>query len=413
MKRLALSAAVVLLTCAALYVSWELRSVFLIFFGSLVISATVDGPMDWLVTRGWPRKTAVSLLYLVAVGGLAILTTLLFVPVLTEIDPLLKSLTGFYGQVQAQLLGQATSERNWIYRLPSTEVLAAAMAGGEATTMVQNIFGITQNLGRLLTECMLALVLSVYWSVDSSRFERLWLSLLMPEQRAKTRAFWRRLQHDTGAYVRSETIQTILAITLFATGYSLLGISYPFSLAMIAGLAWLIPLIGGALALLPVLLIAWMVGPSVAIMAVLYTVLIFLFLEFLVQPRLHTGGQYWGVLLVLVMLVTSSLWGVLGLLVAPPLALVLQLGINELLSTPGSRPLAPRDLAALQERLQQVRGQLGTAREPSLRLAALAERLEQLMQEVHREDTANGRGKDRDEAEVAEGIALGPVEDHL
>jgi predicted PurR-regulated permease PerM len=390
-----------------------LRSVFLIFFGSLVISATVNGPVDWLVTRGWPHKMTVLLMYLVVAGGLAILAALLFVPVLTEIDPLLRSLMGFYGEVQAQLLGHATSERNWIYRLPSTEVLAAAMAGGEATTMVQNIFGITQNLGRLLTECMLALVLSVYWSVDSSRFERLWLSLLMPEQRAKTRAFWRRLQHDTGAYVRSETIQTILAITLFATGYSLLGISYPFSLAMIAGLAWLIPLIGGALALLPVLLIAWMVGPSVAIMAVLYTVLIFLFLEFLVQPRLHTGGQYWGVLLVLVMLVTSSLWGVLGLLVAPPLALVLQLGINELLSTPGSRPLAPRDLAALQERLQQVRGQLGTAREPSLRLAALAERLEQLMQEVHREDTANGRGKDRDEAEVAEGIALGPVEDHL
>jgi hypothetical protein len=113
------------------------------------------------------------------------------------------------------------------------------------------------------------------------------------------------------------------------------------------------------------------------------------------------------------MLVTSSLWGVLGLLVAPPLALVLQLGINELLSTPGGRPLPPRDLATLQERLQQLNGQLGVGWEPSLRLVALAERLEQLMQEAHREEIADGRGKERDEAEVAKGIALGPVEDHL
>jgi putative permease len=387
--------AVVLLTGAAVFVSWELRSVFLLFFGSLVIAATVEGPVAWLVARGWPHTLALALVYLMMIGGLAALMVLVVIPMLAEIDPLLESLVLLYGQLQAQLLGQATSERSWIYQLPSTEVLAAAMAGGEASTLLQNVLGITQSLGRLVTEFLLAVVLSIYWSVDSSRFERLWLSLLLPEQRTKTRSFWRRLQSDAGAYIRSEIVQTVLAIALFAGGFVLLGISAPFTLALIAGLAWLVPLIGGALALIPVAIVAWTTGPAAAVIAVLYTVAIFLLLEYLVQPRLYTGGRYWGVLLILVMLVTSSLWGILGLLVAPLLALVLQLGINELLNPPGSRPVAAPDLTALQDRLLQVRSQLAASAAPSVRTAALVERLEQLIQQVQREEMINGQGDKR------------------
>jgi hypothetical protein len=83
------------------------------------------------------------------------------------------------------------------------------------------------------------------------------------------------------------------------------------------------------------------------------------------------------------------------LLVAPLLALVLQLGINELLNPPGSRPVAAPDLTALQDRLLQVRSQLAASAAPSVRTAALVERLEQLIQQVQREEMINGQGDKR------------------
>ncbi|MCZ7672142.1 MAG: AI-2E family transporter [Chloroflexi bacterium] len=74
---------------------------------------------------------------------------------------------------------------------------------------------------------LVILFLSLYWSLDRVRFERLWLSLLPPEQRARARDIWQTIESDLGSYIRSEVAQSLLAGLLLGLGYWALGSPTP------------------------------------------------------------------------------------------------------------------------------------------------------------------------------------------
>lgn len=385
MKRIAIFAAIILLTITVLVITWQLHGVVLIFLLSLAISATLGQPIESLAGRGWRRGWAIGAVYIFAFGLLVVLFGALGYLALGEIDPLVQDLVRVYGSVQNALLGLANPRTAWVGRLPTTDQIARWWAGEEATVAMQNVAGILSHWGRLVGELVLSVFLSLYWTADRSRFERLWFSLLAAEQRIRTRRLWRKLESDVGAYLRSEIVQTVLAVILFAIGYSLLGVKYPYTLALLAGILWLAPLLGGILALLPVVIIGLLSSPLVAVLALAYTVLVLIVLEFYVQKRLYTEGRYWGVLLVVIMLATVDAFGFVGLLLAAPIALAIQIGINEFLNSSASSPtpVPVGDLEALQNRLNDVRQRIqredGSA-DP--RLASLVERLETLISEV-------------------------------
>jgi predicted PurR-regulated permease PerM len=388
MKRVAIFAAIILLTITVLVITWQLHGVVLIFLLSLAIAATLSQPIEWLAAHGWRRGWAIGTVYIAALGLLVSVFGVIGYFALGEIDPLVQDLVRVYGNVQNTLLGLANPRTAWVGRLPSTDQIARWWAGEEATAAMQNVATMLSHWGRLVGELILSIFLSLYWTADRNRFERLWFSLLAAEQRIRTRRLWRKLESDVGAYLRSEIVQTMLAVLLFALGYSLLGVKYPYMLALLAGLLWLVPLLGGILALLPVVVIGLLTGPAQAGLALAYTILILAVLEFYVQRRMYTEGRYWGVLLVIIMLAAVDAFGFVGLLLSAPIALAVQIGINEFLGTPASpassaTPVALGDLAALQARLADVRRRIeNEGSPPNPRLTNLVERLETLIAEV-------------------------------
>jgi putative permease len=391
MKRVALLTAVVLLTIALLAVVWQLHSVVLIFLLSLVIAAILGHPIESLASRGWRRGVAIGTVYVLSLCFLLALVAIAAYFVVLELDPLVQDLVRVYGNLQSTLLGFASPRTAWVGRLPSTDQIARWWAGDEVATAMANVATLLASMGRTATEFMLSIFLSLYWTADRNRFERLWFSLLPAEQRIRTRMVWRKLESEVGAYLRSEIVQTVLAVLIFALGYSLLGIKYPYTLALLAGLLWLAPLLGGVLAVLPVLVIGYLTGPLTAVLAAVFTIVVLLLLEFYVQRRLYTDGRYWGVLLIVIMLAAVDALGFIGLLLSAPIALAVQIAINEYLNTADSvAVMAPAtvsgDLEALQQRLADVRRRVQSKAEagepPNPRLVNLVERLETLIADI-------------------------------
>jgi len=416
MKRVALFATIILLTLTLLVIVWQLHGVVLVFLLSLAISATLGQPIEWLAGRGWRRGWAIGAVYLAAFGSLAVVFGIVGYFALQELDPLVQNLVRVYGNAQNALLGLANPRTAWVGRLPSTDQIARWWAGEESLAAMQNVATVLSHSGRLVGEFVLSIFLSLYWTADRNRFERLWFSLLAAEQRIRTRKVWRKLEGDVGAYLRSEIVQTVLAVILFAVGYSLIGIQYPYTLALLAGLLWLAPLLGGILATLPVVIIGLLNGPMVAGIALAYTILVLFVLEFYVQKRLYTEGRYWGVLLVVVMLAAVDAFGFVGLLLSAPIALALQIGINELLNSPAAQtaPLPVGDLDALQNRLEEVRSRIQReGDQPNPRLISLVERLETLISEVESTGVRIDSGAAEHETVVAGKLPMDFAKNHV
>jgi predicted PurR-regulated permease PerM len=248
----------------------------------------------------------------------------------------------------------------------------------------QAVLTLTQNIGAVVGQFFLAMVLSIYWTADQVRFERFWLSLFPAGQRPHAREVWYALESQVGAYIRSEVVQSVIAGLLLAPGFWLMGIDYPVLWALLISLAWLIPLVGGFIFLIPLWLMAWASdGAVTATASVLYTVAVLTFMEFFIERRLYTQTRYTHVLVILVMLMLTSAFGLVGLLLAPVLATAIEIVLAKLADTTSRATVestAEIDVSALQARLGEIRQSVSTLGTPStLRLANIVDRLEDLV----------------------------------
>ncbi|MFN8489379.1 MAG: AI-2E family transporter [Caldilineaceae bacterium] len=394
MKRVATIAAVILTVITLLIVLWELERIVLLFILSLTIAATVRAPIDALMNRGLSRAVATAIVYFIAVLGLAGLIYTIGSPLANELERAVKDVTTAYSRLQAGWLG-GPRLRPLLSNLPTADQFTAFMTGGQDTSsLAQAALTFSSTLVEGVSEVLIAIILSMYWTTDELRFERLWLSLLPSERRARARNAWRVLEAGVGAYIRSELLQSLLAGILLALGFRWLGLHYPVTWALYIALAWLIPLVGALVAIIPLGLVAALnVNPLVALLAILYTLAILIIMEFGVEPRLYTRDRYAKVLVLLVMLAMVDVFGLFGLLIAPIVATAIQIMLNALVATtaPATAPTAQTiDVSALQARLHEVRAlvdQTETAASP--RIANMTERLDALLKKAeHAEATA-------------------------
>lgn len=359
MRRIAVTTAVVFLTLAVLAVAWQLRTIVLVFVISLVIGSTLDGPIERLIGSGFSRRYAILTTYVAATLFLLGLIALIALPIVSETNLLTIDITQGYNQLRFYISSLTGARIDFLATLlPTDEQFSEGVAVTTMNPMLRQAVGITQDVGAVVGQLLLAFVLSIYWTLDSTRFERLWLSLLAPEQRSRTRTILRRMNHTVGAYIRSELFQVVLTGGLLTLGFWIIGFKYPFTAATLAALAWLIPLLGGGLALIPVLLIGWFSDLNAMLLGAVYTVGVLLVMEFQVERRMFSGHRYWGVLVVFVMLALGSEFGLVGLLIAPPVAVAIQILLDAFLEVPTHKQAGKIDLDDLRRRLAAAEAQL-------------------------------------------------------
>jgi predicted PurR-regulated permease PerM len=215
-------------------------------------------------------------------------------------------------------------------QLPPSAELYQALTNGNGMPALTSFFGIAQNIFDVLSKFMIVIVLSLYWSADRFRFERLGLSLLPKEYHPRALHIWRTIETEVGAYLRSEIVQSVLAGMLLWLGYSVLGIRYPVVLALWGAVARLIPWFGALIAVLPALFIGIGISTIVGIVATIYTIGILVTLILIVEPRFFPRHRYSSLLIVLFVIALSEAFGFLGVVLAPLLAVAVQILFQQL-----------------------------------------------------------------------------------
>lgn len=382
MSRLARYTAVVAATLTLLLLLWQFREVILLFLLSLFAAAAVR-PLIGKITQGrFSRAQAILIVYL---SGLLLAVALIYSlgPTFTvELQEMGNKAAIAYEVThprwaEGQLWQQAIAGR-----LPNAPQLVKLLTS-DSDAVARILFGVAQNLFTVLAGLVVILVFSVYWSIDQTRFERLWLSVLPADQRTWARNVWHAIEAGVGAYIRSELIQALLAFLLLGLGYTLLGLSYPLTLALLGGLAWLIPLIGAVFIVVPVLLVGLVNGGLVAGTAVVYTLIVLLALERVIEPRIFQQRRYSPILVILTLFVMAQVLGIVGLILAPTIAAALQILFNALLTLREQQGRVEVDITGLQARLAQVQAGYSQREQPiPPEIESMITRLQRLLQQA-------------------------------
>jgi predicted PurR-regulated permease PerM len=387
-KQLVVIGTAVMTTLLALVALWQFRIVVVYVLISLALAATVRPIARSESRRSFKTRLLLILLYMVSIGTFGMLVFLVGRLLIGDLQQLAQKIA-----LQGAWMLPSWLEGGWFQQalnrwLPTPDKLFEAVTS-QRQLMLSAVLGFTQGIGGIVSGLVVILFLSIYWGINQYHFERLWLSLLPSEQRKHARDIWRTLEHDLGAYIRSEIIQSLLAVLLLGLGYWMLGSPYPTLLAVVGAIAWLVPVVGAVLAVILPLLLGLLTGAELSLFIVLYTFVVLLVLQVWVEPRLFRRKWDNPLLTLVIVLAMADAFGLLGIIVAPPLSVVCQILWNLLISG----RLAPEtavqisDLKEQQAHLRLVIEEMEESPPPLVissmeRLAGLLEKAEPVLQKA-------------------------------
>ena len=331
-KQLVRFGTAVMTTLLALVVLWQFRIVVVYVLISLTLTAALRPLVNRLIGRGFVVRVALILFYLVVLAGLGFILFLTGEKAINEIQQLAHTISVQDKWVLPIWLEGSSFQQALVARLPPPSKLFEAITGDQGQLVLPALLGFTQDIGGGVSGVLVILFLSIYWSINQIHFERLWLSLLPSGQRKQARGIWRTVETDTGAYIRDEVIQSLLAGVLLGFGYWLLGSPYPALLGLAGALACLIPVVGIALAVIPVLLVGLLTGLNLSLFTGLYALSVFIALGVWVKPRIFNRKWDNPILTVVLLMALADAFGLVGIIVAPPLSVVCQILWNRLVS---------------------------------------------------------------------------------
>lgn len=386
-KRLAWLGTAVMTTLLALLLLWQFRTAVVYVLISLALAAAVRPFVKRRAGRVLVMRLAVILLSLLVLGSFGFLVFLSVGGASRDIQELAQQVSVQDEWRQPEWLEGSSFQQLLDTRLPPPSELFAAVIGDRGQLVLPAVLNFTQGIFSLLSGVFVILFLSLYWILDQIHFERLWLSLLPPGERMRARDIWQTIESDLGAYIRSEAAQSLLAGLLLGLGYWALGSPYPALLALTGAVMLLIPVAGATLAVIPPLLLGLLTGVPLSLFTAVYTVIVVAALKAWVEPRLSHRRQANPMLTVIFLIALADAYGLLGIVVAPPLSAAGQILWNRLVS---HRPVsgAAIQVSDLKERQAQLWATITAMDEPPpplvtssmTRLAQLIEQAEPTLQ---------------------------------
>lgn len=190
-------------------------------------------------------------------------------------------------------------------------------------------------VGTAVAEAAIALAtvltLVFFWLVENARLQRYVLAYLPARRRPGARLAWNEVERRLGLWVRGQLI--LMGAIGLATGvaYTLLGVPGAVLLGLIAAIAEAIPIIGPLLGAIPAILVAATISPELALtVAGVYAVLQLIEGSVLVPIVMRNAIGISPFLVLVSLLVGGTAAGLVGALIAVPVAAALEIVLSRL-----------------------------------------------------------------------------------
>jgi predicted PurR-regulated permease PerM len=322
---------VVVTIILTLYLIYLLRRPLTWIFIAGFLAIALSGPVNFL-HRWMPRGLAIAAVYFALILIPIVIGALLIPPVVEQLNNLINNLPAYVNDVQDFVnrndrLRQLEADYNITAELQNQ---AAQLPGrfGDAA-------GILSDIGLGLVNSIFAGVSIIVLSLFMLGSGRTWLSWVARRQGEDREAWMNRLfdriGNAVGNYVAGALAQALTAGILAYFVLLLLGVPYAGSLAVVIFVLDLVPLVGATLgAILVGIITLFNDFPTATIIWTIWSIVYQQVENSVIQPRIQAKAVQIQPFVVLTsVLFGSTLFGILGALLAIPVAAAIQIAIIE------------------------------------------------------------------------------------
>lgn len=320
-----------ILFAGLLYLLWQIRQVLLLVFAAVVFATVINKPVQWLQKLGINRGLAVGI-SLLGITGILLGAVWFVVPALVDRLPQytffseqgINQLQTWYRQIRGILPGDPLADTPLSELLPQFTQFDPSWIG-RAMALV------TSSLDFFLN-ALLVLVTIVMLLASPQSYRRVFILAFPKFYRARADRILTECETALTGWV-SGILFNMTVITLFSgIGLALLGVPLPTVNAVIAGLLTFIPNIGPLVSVIPPVLMGLAVKPWLALaVVILYLAIQQLEGNVLTPLVMKKQVSLLPAITLMAQVVFAVFFGFLGLFLALPLVVVLQVWAKELL----------------------------------------------------------------------------------
>jgi len=302
------------------------RSVLIIIGLAMFIAAGLDPVVGWLVRHRIPRWAAVLIVVGCALGVLAAFLAAAIPPLASEATSLTHQIPHYMHDLQDR--NSQLGRLNLKYHLQQR--LSKLVSGG-GSSLIGGVLGAGKLVLSTASFIVAVLVLSIYFLAGLPRIKVFAYQLVPHSRRPRVILIGDEILAKVGGYVLGNFITSVIAG--LGTYFWLLafGVPYPILLAMFVALLDLIPVIGSTIGGIVVTLVALTVSLPVALATLGFYIAYRLAEDYLIVPRIMGRTvQLPAIVSLVAVLIGGVLLGIVGALVAIPVAAAVRLLLHEI-----------------------------------------------------------------------------------
>jgi predicted PurR-regulated permease PerM len=321
------AAAGVAVTYAAVQMLSAMSSMLILIGVAFFLALGLEPVASWFVTHKLPRGVATTVVFILFLALIGAFIAAAIPPLVEQTQQLVTQAPQYLQQAQdhSSAIGRLNDRFHLQQRITDTINSSGGSAFEEVISAGTAVFG-------AVTNSLIVIVLTVYFLFDMPRIRTTLYRLIPNTRRPRAILIGDQVFAKVGAYVLGNVLISVITGTATLIWLSVFHVPYPLLLGIFVGLLDLVPVVGSTIAGVVVAAVALTVSLPVCLATIVFFVVFRLVEDYLLVPRIiGRAVNVPALITVVAVLIGGALLGIVGALVAIPVAAAIQLLTEEVL----------------------------------------------------------------------------------
>jgi predicted PurR-regulated permease PerM len=319
-----------ILILLALWFLYLIRDIVLLLFIAVVIVSAIDPAVDFLKRKKIPRPVGTLLLFLALAALIALAISFLVPPMVKQFHDFSQNIPKYYSSAENSLnsAGNFLAAQNINIGIGQITNDIGSFFGG----LPQNIFSRTVGIFSGLISTIVVLAMAFYMSVEEKGVKKFIVSVTPEGHKEYAASVTDRIESKIGKWMLGQLVLMVIIFILDFIGLSLIGLPYALILAFIAGLLEIVPYVGPIVSAIPGIIIGLSISPLMGFLVFIIYLAAQQFETNVVVPQVMKKAVGLNpVATILAILTGFKLAGVLGAIIAIPVATAVSVFVSDLM----------------------------------------------------------------------------------
>ena len=301
------------------------KAVLIVVGLALFIAVGLDPVVSWLTRKGWPRWAAVVVVLFAVAAVIGIFLATAIPPLTAQTTALVQKVPTYVKELQNH--NSELGKLNDKYQIQSK---VTTLLQSKGSSLAGGVLGAGELVLSTFSELLGVIVLTIYFLAGLPSIKLFFYRLIPHSRRPRVILITDQITVKVGGYVLGNVLTSAIAGLGTFIWMVIFGIPYPALLGLLVAILDLIPVVGSTVGGFIVTLVALTVSLPVAVATLAFYVVYRLAEDYLIVPRIMGRTvQVPAVVSLVAVLLGGVLLGIVGALIAIPVAAGIRVILNE------------------------------------------------------------------------------------